>query len=216
MPITPAPTTTIEVGSDLRSRIPSESSTRSSSNSTPDGRAGLVPVAMTMYSPVMVVISRAARVFDGDGVRVDEAAVPDQQVDPVAHQLVAHHVDFLADDVLGSGQQVGRGDPILDAVARPVELALVMPVRYSTASRNVLDGIVPVLTQTPPSIRPRSMIATDLPSLADGDGGLLAARPRTDDDDVVLLHRTHGIDDKAHSQTFSTDAGLIAVARAPA
>ena len=48
MPITPAPTTTIEAGSDLRSRIPSESSTRSSSNSTPDGRAGVVPVAMTM------------------------------------------------------------------------------------------------------------------------------------------------------------------------
>ncbi|COW31872.1 Uncharacterised protein [Mycobacterium tuberculosis] len=48
MPITPAPTTTIEDGSDLRSRIPSESSTRSSSNSTPDGRAGLVPVAMMM------------------------------------------------------------------------------------------------------------------------------------------------------------------------
>ena len=48
MPITPAPTTTIEVGSDLRSRIPSESSTRSSSNSTPAGRAGVVPVAMTM------------------------------------------------------------------------------------------------------------------------------------------------------------------------
>ena len=47
MPITPAPTTTIEAGSVLRSRIPSESSTRSSSNSTPDGRAGLVPVAMT-------------------------------------------------------------------------------------------------------------------------------------------------------------------------
>ena len=58
MPITPAPTTTIEAGSDLRSRIPSESSTRSSSNSTPDGRAGVVPVAMTMYSPLMVVVSR--------------------------------------------------------------------------------------------------------------------------------------------------------------
>ncbi len=48
IPITPAPTTTIEAGSDLRSRIPSESRTLSSSNSTSDGRAGLVPVAMTM------------------------------------------------------------------------------------------------------------------------------------------------------------------------
>ncbi len=48
MPITPAPTTTIEAGIALRSRMPSESSTRSSSNSTPAGRAGLVPVAITM------------------------------------------------------------------------------------------------------------------------------------------------------------------------
>jgi hypothetical protein len=47
-PITPAPTTTIDVGIDLRSRMPSESSTRCSSNCTPSGRAGLVPVAMTM------------------------------------------------------------------------------------------------------------------------------------------------------------------------
>src|ERR1700682_6790193 len=41
-----------------------------------------------------------------------------------------------------------------------------MPVRYTTASRSVLDGIVPVLMQTPPSIRPRSTTATVLPSLA--------------------------------------------------
>src|ERR1700758_4864101 len=41
-----------------------------------------------------------------------------------------------------------------------------MPVRYSTASRSVFDGIVPVLVQTPPSIRSCSISATDLPSLA--------------------------------------------------
>src|SRR5258708_19135978 len=41
-----------------------------------------------------------------------------------------------------------------------------MPVRYSTASRNVFDGIVPVLVHTPPSIRSCSITATDLPSLA--------------------------------------------------
>ncbi len=45
MPITPAPTTTTG-WRRFESRIPSESGTRSSSNSTPDGRAGLVPVAM--------------------------------------------------------------------------------------------------------------------------------------------------------------------------
>ena len=50
-------TTTIEAGIDWRLRMPSESSTRFSSNSTPSGRAGVVPVAMTMYSPLTVVRS---------------------------------------------------------------------------------------------------------------------------------------------------------------
>ena len=42
----------------------------------------------------------------------------------------------------------------------------VQPVRYRTASRSVLDGIVPVLTQTPPIIMWRSATATRLPSFA--------------------------------------------------
>ena len=48
MPMTPAPTTTIEDGTFVSPRMPSESSTRCSSNSIPAGRAGLVPVAMTI------------------------------------------------------------------------------------------------------------------------------------------------------------------------
>jgi hypothetical protein len=52
IPVTPAPTTTSEAGMNFRLRIPSESSTRCSSNSTPGGRAGLVPVAITMLRPL--------------------------------------------------------------------------------------------------------------------------------------------------------------------
>ena len=58
-------------------------------------------------------------------MRVEEPGVPDQQVDAVAHQLIAHHVDFLADHVLGAGEQVGRGDLFLDAVTRAVQFTLV-------------------------------------------------------------------------------------------
>ncbi len=54
MPITPAPTTTIELGTCWICSTLSESSTRSLSNSTCDGRAGFVPVAMTMFSAVTV------------------------------------------------------------------------------------------------------------------------------------------------------------------
>ncbi len=41
-----------------------------------------------------------------------------------------------------------------------------MPVRYITASRSVLDGIVPVFAQTPPTMLRRSITATRLPSFA--------------------------------------------------
>jgi hypothetical protein len=63
--------------------------------------------------------------------------VPDHQVDSVAHQLVAHHVDFLADHVLGPRQQVGRGDPVFHPVARAIELALIHPgeVKHGLAQR---------------------------------------------------------------------------------
>ena len=40
------------------------------------------------------------------------------------------------------------------------------PVSATTASRSAFDGIVPVFTQTPPSICPRSTIATRAPSFA--------------------------------------------------
>ncbi len=41
-----------------------------------------------------------------------------------------------------------------------------MPVRKTTASRSVFDGIVPVFVQTPPSVSRRSITATRRPSLA--------------------------------------------------
>ena len=52
MPITPAPTTTIERGTRSRLMMPSESMMVFSSKATLDGRAGVVPVAMTILSAV--------------------------------------------------------------------------------------------------------------------------------------------------------------------
>ena len=50
IPITPAPATTIERGTRRRWMIPSESRTVRSSKATLAGRAGLVPVAITMLA----------------------------------------------------------------------------------------------------------------------------------------------------------------------
>ncbi|MCU1630132.1 MAG: hypothetical protein JWP64_5081 [Pseudonocardia sp.] len=62
MPMTPAPTTTIEVGTRLSLTTASESTTwySSSSNSTSGGRAGRVPVAITILSAVTVLWSPRA------------------------------------------------------------------------------------------------------------------------------------------------------------
>ena len=52
MPMTPAPATSMVRGTLSSRRMPSESMIVFSSNSTVSGRAGLVPVAMTMLSAV--------------------------------------------------------------------------------------------------------------------------------------------------------------------
>jgi hypothetical protein len=53
-PMTPAPTTTMESGTFSSESTWSESSTREPSNSTCEGRAGVVPVAMMILSAVRV------------------------------------------------------------------------------------------------------------------------------------------------------------------
>jgi hypothetical protein len=52
MPITPAPTTTSDLGTRSRDRMPSESMMVCSSKSTVSGRAGRVPTAMMIFSAV--------------------------------------------------------------------------------------------------------------------------------------------------------------------
>ncbi len=52
IPITPAPATSMELGTRSRSMTPSESTTRGP-NSTASGRAGDVPVAMTKFADVI-------------------------------------------------------------------------------------------------------------------------------------------------------------------
>ena len=99
-------------------------------------------------------------------MRVDESGGPGGQIDVVTEQLGAHHLDLPAHHVLGAGHEVADRDLGLDPVAGAVELTLAKPVRYSTASRRVLDGIVPVFTQTPPIIPRRSTTHTRLPSFA--------------------------------------------------
>ena len=122
MPITPPPTTTSARGRCGSFRMPSESSTVESSNSTVFGRFGRVPTAITMLSAVIRRSSLPA--VDGDRVRVDEARVAVQHLHVVARQLVAHHVDLALDDGLRAPEEVLDRDVVLHLVALPVQLLL--------------------------------------------------------------------------------------------
>ena len=97
-PMTPAPTTVM-----LRGRrcwmcsSPSESMIVWSSNSTSFGRAGLVPVAMTMLSAVTSLTpSSSSRMQTVCSSTKDGLA--EQQADAVAAELLAHHLRLGADD----------------------------------------------------------------------------------------------------------------------
>lgn len=118
----------------------------------------------------------AGLVLHEDGVRVDEPAMAHDQIDAVTHQLVAHHVDFLADHVLGPRQQVGRGDPVLHAVACAVQLALVHAgeVEHSLTQRFGWDRAC-----VDADAAEHSAAFDDghgLAQLRRGDGGFLSAR----------------------------------------
>ena len=72
MPITPAPATTIDRGTCSSRSTPSESITVRSSNATLSGRAGRVPVAITMFL-ALTRRDTVVAVVHLDRVRVREA-----------------------------------------------------------------------------------------------------------------------------------------------
>ena len=63
------------------------------------------------------------RVQQPQRVRVPELGAGVEDIDFVAHQLVARHVDLMADDVLGPELQILHGDVLFDGVGRAIQAA---------------------------------------------------------------------------------------------
>jgi len=109
----------------------------------------------------------AARALHFDGVGVDEAGRALDHFHTVAGELVLQYVDLVVERDGQALSQVLSADVLLGAVGQAVEAAPSrQPVRLSTVSRSVLDGMVPVCTETPPTRLPRSTTSTFLLSLA--------------------------------------------------
>jgi hypothetical protein len=120
---------------------PSESTIVRSSKFTVSGRAGTVPAGDDDALGGDRQLGTAL-VTHAQRVRVGERRGAGQQADPVAGELAADDVDLAADDVLGPGGQVGHRDVLLEAVALPVQLALVEPgqVQHRLAQRLRRNG----------------------------------------------------------------------------
>ena len=166
-PITPAPTTVMLRGSRcwMCSR-PSESMIVWSSKATSFGRAGLVPVAMMMLSAVtslgpmssslMQTVcsltkdawpnSRPTRLRRNCSRTTCASAPTTRAVRSIRNSIAWRS---LPSGLSGSGTSSGR-----------------RASSSSTATRRVLEGIVPVWIETPPRRWRRSTTATRLPSLA--------------------------------------------------
>jgi hypothetical protein len=125
-------------------------------------------------------------------VLVDKPAVTGVQLDAVADQLRADNVLLLVNDVPGAGQKVSGRDVFLDAVTRPVQLAL------SHASQ-VDHRLAQCLRWDRPGVgthTAKHLAMFDhrhrFTELGCGDRRLLSAGARTDDDEVVLAYgRVH-------------------------
>ena len=179
-PITPPPITVSVRGSSTRCRIPSESSTVRSSNSTPGGRAGTVPTAITIFSPA---ISKLPRAVDAQRVRVGERRGAVEHAHAVAAQLVCDHVLLVLDHLCVRHSRSSIAISCLSGTRcrRPTR-----PGRSAReAARSVFDGTVPVLVETPPTRRARRARRACRASRL--DGGALTGRPGADRDQVELV-----------------------------
>ena len=126
---------------------------------------------------------------DRDGVRIDEARAPGDDLDVVSQQLVAHDLDLAVHHLLRPQAEIVDRDLLLDAVARPVR-------RPMGHARQVDDRLAKSLRG---DRAPVDGDAAQLAALDDGDlvtelrcldRRLLPGGPGPDDEElVVVAHR---------------------------
>ena len=163
-PITPPPTTTIERGTRVSSfSSPSESMIVRSSNSTEAGRAGRVPTAITIRDARMGS-SVPSILTVWSSVNVASPGSSPTWLRRNCSRVIAVSAATTA-PARSSSCWIAWRSVSSTRVGSRTSSGRVASCS-STAWRRVLDGIVPVWIETPPSRLRRSATATRLPSLA--------------------------------------------------
>ncbi len=147
-PITPPPITVIVAGRRRSRRMPSESSTVRSSNSTPAGRAGVVPTAITKRSAESERSpTRSVCGSTKDAVPVSTSTWLRRNWSKITSRSCS--ITCWARQTRSSSSTVCLGR---------------QPVSRTIAARSVFEGTVPVFVEAPPSTFARSITAARLPS----------------------------------------------------
>jgi hypothetical protein len=131
-PITPPPTTIIVRGSRSSRSSSSLVNTVLLSNGTDFGRAGRVPVAITIFSALTASKSSARSTYST--FSSSNRAAPPQQLDPVPVEVVADQGQLVVDHLLADVDQVRDRDVPLD----PAHLAEQLP---AADAGQVQDGL---------------------------------------------------------------------------
>ncbi len=141
---------------------------------------------------VGLVFGLSARTLDLNAIRIEEAGGAGDDIDAVAGELCLDDVDFGFDDVECAEGEVGHADMFLHAVIGAIN-ALVL------VAGEMKDGFANGLAGDGAGIDGGA--ADNFESLDKGgafaefgglNGGALAGRPGTNDDEIVLLHKRGG------------------------
>lgn len=103
---------------------------------------------------------------DRNMVRIHEPCRAMRNRYAIAGELVVQHIDFIIQGLAQATVQVGYGYVLAGTVSPAIESLLPPACQVEDRLPQVLDGMVPVCTQTPPTRVFFSIISTDRPSFA--------------------------------------------------
>jgi len=119
-------------------------------------------------------------VVESKGIGANEACRRGDQLDTVAHQLVAGDVDFVLDHPVGAKQQILHRDVLLDGIGGAVKFPRAIPAKFERRLAQRLGRDRAEIDAAPAEHGPSFDDRDFLVELGALDCGALSSRPGTD------------------------------------